>query len=340
LKTSSGKPSTPKTPATAVGGSRGQAALPAQTSRKPASAKQAREDLAATARQKQLPADPLAAMNIRSLAIRIGIPAAIAWIIAIAIPGWIPKVVVGVLTIVVAGFAIWGIRFAKRSRAVAQIVRDADTADARKDAIAKLETDFKKDDAAAVFAKAQLQLQEDPRAALRTLETLKLDKGVLSAVMADEARAQRAMIHLMLGETEEARDLSDRIDMSRHKEPKARAMMAAIVGEAWARTGQAKKAVELLETFDPADEAFAELRPQLLRSRAFAYAWANNMKSMKQTLRSLSSLNPQFLSGFITKKKHPMGVASKGVHPMLEKEAFDMLMKSGAIPRKMEMRRS
>lgn len=302
------------------------------------SAKQAREELAAAARQKELPADPLAAMNLKSLGIRIGIPALIAWGIALAIPGWIPKVIVGVLTLVIAGLALWAVRFAKRSRAVAQIVREADTAEARKEAIAKLDTDFKKDDSAAIFAKAQLQLQEDPRAALRTLETIKLDK-VMSAVMADETRSQRAMIHLMLGETEEARALCDHIDMTRHKEPKSRAMMAAIVAEAWARTGQAKRAVELLETFDPADEAYADLRPQLYRARAFAYAWTNNMKSMKQALRSLSGLNPQFLSGFITKKKHPMGVAPKGVHPILEKEAFEMVMRSGAAPRKMEFRR-
>lgn len=322
MKTTSGKPTAQKTEA-----------------KKKASASLAREDLVAAARKKEPPPDPLAAMNLRALAIRIGIPAAIAWVIALVIPGWIPKVIVGVLTLVVVGFSVWGLRFAKRSQKVAQIVREADTAEARKDAITKLETDFKKDDAAAVFAKAQLQLQEDPRAALRTLETIKLDKGVLSAVVADEARVQRAMIHLMLGETDEARALSDMIDMSRHKEPKARAMMAAIVGEAWARTGQAKRAVELLETFDPADEAFADLRPQLLRARAFAYAWANNMKLMKQTLRALSGLNPQFLSGFITKKKHPMGVSPKGVHPVLEKEAFDMVMRSGAMPRKMEFRR-
>jgi murein L,D-transpeptidase YcbB/YkuD len=147
------------------------------------------------------------------------------------------------------------------------------------------------------------------------------------------------MIHLMLGETDEARGLVDKIDMSRHKEAKTRAMMAAIVGEAWARTGQAKRAIELLETFDPNDAAYADLKPQLLRARAFAYAWANNTKPMKQALRSLSAMNPQFLSGFITKKKNPMGVSPRGVHPMLEKEAFEMLMKSGAVPRKMEFKR-
>ncbi|HLM72810.1 MAG TPA: hypothetical protein VK459_08960, partial [Polyangiaceae bacterium] len=157
--------------------------LPAK---KPPSPKQAREELAAALRDKPLPPDPLSALSLRSLGLRIGIPALIAWVIAFAIPGWIPKVVVGVLTLVAAGLAFWVIRFTSRSRAVAQIVREADTAEARKEAINKLDADFKKDDAAAVCAKAQLQLQEDPRAALRTLETIKLDK--VMAPMADEAR--------------------------------------------------------------------------------------------------------------------------------------------------------
>ncbi|AUX46664.1 hypothetical protein SOCE26_081710 [Sorangium cellulosum] len=302
------------------------------------SPKQQREQAIAALRGKP-PADPLAKLNPRSLALRAGIPALIVWAIALAIPGLWPKVVAGVLTVIVAGVLFWALRFATRTRAVAQIVQTADTAEARKDAIAKLDTEFKKDDAAATFAKAQLQMQEDPRAALRTLETINLDK--VMAPMADEARAQRGMIHLILSETDEARALVDKIDMTRHKEPKIRAMMAAIVGEAWARTGQATKAVDLLETFDPNDEAFAELKPQLLRARAFAYAWANNTKQMKNTLRSLSGMNPQYLSGFITKKKSPMGVPPRGVHPMLEKEAFEMLMRSGAVPRRMQqMKRS
>jgi hypothetical protein len=299
--------------------------------------RQQREQALAALRQQQKPADPLAQLNVRSLALRIGIPALIVWVIAFAISGVWPKIVAGVLTLLVAGILVWVLRFAKRSRAVAQIVQSADSAEARKDAITKLETDFKKDDTAAIFAKAQLQMQENPREALRTLETINLEK--VMAPMADEARAQRAMIHLILSETDEARELVDKIDMSRHKETKIRAMLAAIVGEGWARTGQARKAVELLETFDPSDEAYAELRPQLLRSRAFAYAWSNNMKQMKNALRGLASLNAQYLSSFITKKKNPMGVPPRGVHPALEKEAMDMLMRSGAVPRKMQMKR-
>lgn len=306
---------------------------PAQKS----SLKPKRED-AATARPKpQLPADPLSPANLKSLGMRLGIPLLVLWVGAFILNGWIPKAVVGVLTLGLAGLAFWAVRFAKRSRAVAQIVGGADTPEARKEALAKLETDFKKDDTAAIFAKAQLQMQEDPREALKTLEQVDLKK--VMAPVADEARIQRAMIHLLLGETEDARNLVDNVDLGRHKEAKTRATMAAIVGEAWARSGQAKKAVELLETFDPEDADYVDLRPQLLRSRAFAYAWASNTKQMKQTVRRLSQLNVQYLSGFITRKKHPMGVPPRGVHPMLEKEAFDIVSKSGAVPRQMQFKR-
>ena len=305
---------------------------------KKTSLKPSREDAATAARPKpQLPADPLSTANLKSMGMRLGIPVLVLWVGAFILNGWIPKAVVGALTLGLAILAIWAIRFAKRSRAVAQIVGGADTPEARKEALAKLETDFSKDDTAAIFAKAQLQMQEDPRAALKTLEQVNLQK--VMATVADEARIQRAMIHLLLGETEDARNLVDNVDISRHKEPKTRATMVAIIGEAWARSGQAKKAVELLETFDPEDADYVDLRPQLLRSRAFAYAWASNTKQMKQTVRRLSQLNVQYLSGFITRKKHPMGVPPRGVHPMLEKEAFDIVSKSGAIPRQMQFKR-
>jgi hypothetical protein len=311
---------------------------PAKPQSKKSSPKPLRDDLAAKQKQAPLPADPLSMEALRPLALRLGLPVLVLWIGAFLLHGWIPKAIMGGLTLALAGALLWALRYARRSRAVASIVRDAaDTPEARKDAIAKLEQDFKKDDTAAAFAKAQLQLQEDPRAALKTLESINLDKAL--APVADETRAQRAMIHLILGETDEARVLVDNIDMSRQKEPKTRGTMASIIGEAWARTGQAKKAVELLETLDLNDEVYADLRPQLLRARAFAYAWASDTKQMKATLRRLSQINPQYLMGFITKKKNPSGVSPRGVHPMLEKEAYDMVSRSGAVPRKMEFRR-
>ena len=279
-----------------------------------------RERLATDAKKKQTAPDPLSSENIRKMALRLGIPVLIGWVLAIWAGGWIIPSIMGVITIALIGVAVWAIRYAQRSKAVVEILQNADTPEARKEALAKLESGFKKDDTAAIFAKAQLEMQEDPRKALATLEQINLAK--VMATVADEARA-----------------LVDKIDLSRQSEVKARATLSAIVAEAFARSGDAKRAVELLDKFDLADDAFADLKPQLLRAKAFAYAWANNTKQMRRVLQELKGLNVQYLMGFVTKKKHPGGVSPRGVHPMLEKEAFDLVMKSGMVQRRMEMRR-
>jgi hypothetical protein len=60
---------------------------------------------------------------------------------------------------------------------------------------------------------------------------------------------------------------------------------------------------------------------------------------MKHVLRKMKGINIQLLMGFITKKKNPNGVNPRGVHPLLEREAYSMVMKSGAVPRKMQVKR-
>jgi methionine-rich copper-binding protein CopC len=217
------------------------------------------------------PPDPFSPENRKQLALRLGLPLLAGWIIAIAIPGWVPKVLAAIITGVALGLVAWAVRYAKKAKAVASIVQAApQTKEGRKEALEKLEAQFKKDDVAATFAKAQLQMQEDPRAALKTLEAIDLKK--VMAPVADEARAQRAMIHLVLGETDDAKVLVEPIDLSRHKEPRTRATLTAIVAESWSRAGQAKRAVELLDKIDDKDAAYAEIQPQLLRARAFAHA--------------------------------------------------------------------
>ncbi len=296
-----------------------------------------RERLATDSRKKQTAPDPLSPENLKKMGIRLGIPVVVGWVLAVVIGHWIAFAVMGLITVALAGVAIWAIRYARRSKAVVEILQNADTAEGRKEALEKLSTNFKKDDTAAVFARAQLEMQEDPRKALATLEQINLAK--VMAPVADEARGQRAMIHLILGETDDAKFLVDKIDLSRHTEVKSRATLTAIVGEAFARSGEAKRAVELLDKFDLNDAAFDDLKPQLLRAKAFAYAWANNTKQMKKTLQDLKAINVQFLMGFVTKKRHPGGVSPRGVHPMLEKEAFDLVMKSGMVQRRMEFKR-
>jgi len=272
-------------------------------------------------------ADPLAMLNWKSLALRVGPILAIVWVLAILAGRWWATLAAAIVTLLIAGAIGWALRFAKKTQQVSSLVTAAETPEARKEALAKLETDFKKTDTAATFAKAQLLLHEDPRKALAVLEEINLEK--VMAPIADETRAQRAMIHLLLGEADKARVLVDGIELSRHQQAKARAMMTAIIGEAWARTGQAKKAVDLLTVIDPEDAEYAELKPQLYRSRAFAHAAVNDTKAMKKDVHQLARINPQLLGGFMTKK----------VHPLLAKEAKHQLERLGAIPRKMIQQR-
>jgi hypothetical protein len=262
---------------------------------------------------------------MKSAGLRIGIPVLIVWVIAILIGHPVGLILAGVITVAAAGLVGWAYYYMNKSKKVAGILRSADTSTAagRKEALEQLESGAGKGDAAALFAKAQILMHEDPRKALEVLEQINLDKTL--APVADEARGQRAMIHLLLGEVDRARTLVDAIELSRHDNIKSRANLGSVIAETWARTGQAKRACDTLDLFDPEVDDLEELRPQLYRARAFAAAATNDGKRMKLALRKLKAINPQLLGGFVQKK----------VHPVLEREARQMLMSSGAVPKKM-----
>jgi hypothetical protein len=266
---------------------------------------------------------------MRSAALRIGIPVGVIWIVIILIGNKWGFVAGGVVTFAALGIVGWALLQMRKSSKVADILRGADTSTAggRKEALEQLESRAGKGDAAALFAKAQILMHEDPRKALEVLEQINLNKEL--APVADEARGQRAMIHLLLGEVDRARSLVDAIDLSRHDQAKSRASLASVIGEAWARSGQGKRANDTLDLFDPENAELADVKPQLYRARAFAAASANDVKRMKHALRKLRSINPQLLGGFVQKK----------VHPLLEKEARQMLMQSGVVPKKMVRQR-
>jgi hypothetical protein len=68
------------------------------------------------------------------------------------------------------------------------------------------------------------------------------------------------------------------------------------------------------------------MRVQMWRARAFACAGAGDMKGAARALKKLIDVNPQLLGMFVGAKK---------IHPMLQQEAKQLLMRSGAVPRKM-----
>jgi hypothetical protein len=271
--------------------------------------------------------------QIRQLLFRLAIPVVGAWVIcglfATLVYSRVWKgVLIGIptlVTVLAIGLIVFALRQAKKARGVAGILSRVETAEDRKAAIAEL--DGKKNDPSAIFAKAQLELQEDPKKALATLERIDLAKVMAS--VADEARGQRALIHLMLGDVNDARNLVGGIDLKRHQEPRTRALLAAVSAEAWARSSEAKRAVDTLNLFDPEDSAFEQLRPQLYRAWCYAYAYTNDLAGMKRSLKKLLAQDPRLLGGFMLKR----------THPLLQKEAKKLLEQSGQIPRKVQIQR-
>jgi hypothetical protein len=275
--------------------------------------------------------DPLGKEQLKGMLFRIGLPVLAIWmlcgLIATVVVSQTAKIVLisipALLTLGALGLVGFALRQAKKARGVAGILSNVETQEDRKAALSQLDAKYKKNDPAALFAKAQLELQDDPKKALATLEQIDLAK--VMATVADEARGQRGMIHLMLGEVSDARRLVDGITLSRHQEPRTRAMLAAVCGEAWARSGAAKKATETLGLFDPEEAAFEPIRPQLYRALAFAAAHVGDAKAMKRALRRLSSQDPRLLAGFLMKR----------THPLLQKEAKRLIEQSGIAPRRM-----
>jgi hypothetical protein len=263
----------------------------------------------------------------RKLFLRVGGVVVLAWAVALVLSRWsiIPVIVAAVLTVAAGGISVWVIRYVNKSRELGALLRSAgETEEGRQEALRKLGTDFKKGDVQALVARSQLEMQDDPRKALATLESIDLDRQI--SPVADQVRCTRATIHLQLGELSEARALVDKMEIGKQQEPKTRAMFAAVAGEAWGRTGQAKKAVELLELFNPDDPEYGEMRVQMWRARAFAHVAAGDMKGTSRALKKLLEMSPQLLGMF---------VGTKRVHPMLQQEAKQILMRSGAVPRKM-----
>jgi hypothetical protein len=278
---------------------------------------------------------PDARAQIRALLGRLAIPVLAGWVLCGSIAAFVHSktwqaVLIGIpaaVTVLAVGLVIYALRQAKKAQGVANILGKVETEEDRKAAIAELEAGSNKKDPAAIFAKAQLELQTDPKQALKTLERIDLAK--VMAPVADEARGQRALIHLMLGDVSEARTLVSSIDLKRHQEPRTRAMLASVSAEAWARGGDSKKALETLGLFDPEDSVYEQLRPQLYRAYAYAYAYTSDLTGMKRMLKKLVTIDPRLLGGFLTKR----------THPMLQKEAKKLLEQSGAVPRKMMIQR-
>ncbi len=168
-------------------------------------------------------------LDLKKVFVRVGLILGVIWVAAAVIAHWtvIPLFVAGALTVAGIGAAIWIVRYVNKSRELGALLKGAqESEEGRKEALAQLETKFKKGDVQATIARAQLEMQEDPRKALATLESVDLSKQI--GPVADQVRCTRATIHLQLGEVQEARSLVDKMELGKQQEVKTRAMFAAV----------------------------------------------------------------------------------------------------------------
>lgn len=291
-------------------------------------AREARAELRELARP-----DPDAALGrvkgqLKTAAKVVAIALVVIWLLALGfwsgLDSFVPLYVAGVLSVAVAVGVGLVLRNLRRSEAYGALLAGGDelSPEERKARIEKLSADADKGDANAIMAKAQLEMQDAPREALATLEKVNLDKA--QKFVAAQVRTMRAMLHLNLGEVKDARVLADAVVLDSAPDPKTRANLAAVVSEAWARSGNPIEASELLDKYDPDDKELAEIRMQLLRARVFTAAHRSDLPGMKRHLKSLMAISPQLAAMFVGQKR---------IHPLLEAEAKKALEKSGMLPR-------
>lgn len=297
-------------------------------------------------KNKQEAADELSALNrtgkaqkeaqatikrqVMTVAKIAGIALVVIWALAIGfwsgLDNTIPLFVAASLTVGLGVLAFLVQRNLGRSEELGALLsEDSDLSPEERDArLKKLDESVDKGDAGAIIAKAQLQMQQEPRDALTTLEKANLEKA--PKLLAGQIRGMRAMIHLNLGEAQAARPLADAIDLSKAPDPKSRANLAGVVAEAWARSGNPIEASELLDKYNPEDKDFEDVKVQLLRARVFAAVHKNDLPTMKKALKGLAEVSPQLMALFVGQKR---------IHPLLQQEAKKVLEQSGFVPRQM-----
>ena len=271
--------------------------------------------------------------QIRTLARVVIIALIVVWLLAFGFYGGlgsiIPLIVAGVLTVAAAIGAFFVRRNMAKSAALGDLIGDPDMSpEERAKRIAKIEDKVEKGDVSAILTKAQIQMQEDARAALATLESANLEKA--PKLVANQVRGMRAMIHLNYGEVQAARKLADEIPLDKTPDPKARANLAGIVAEAWARSGNPIEAGELMDKYDPEAADMADVKVQLWRARAFSSAHRNDLGGMRKAMKQLQEVSPQLLGIFVGQKR---------VHPLLAKEARKRLEKAGFARQQVQMAR-
>src|SRR5690348_2779648 len=195
----------------------------------------------------EAPAPPQVTGFKKKTLIWIGVITAAAWAFAIQTGSTVLMIIIGVLTLVLAGVMLWAYRQIRKQRGLINVLQGAaESPEARREALAKLSEGKDATSPTNVFARAQLMGADDPKGALKLLDTIELKS--YPPAMQDDVSLLRTQLCLSMGRTADARKAADTMNLDNPSRAEIRPMAASIVAEAWARTGKPKEALALLET--------------------------------------------------------------------------------------------
>ncbi len=248
--------------------------------------------------------------------IMIGLVTAAAWAFAIYTGSLVLQIIVGVLTLAMLTLMFISFRMlAKQKKVVSLLQGSTASPEARRDALQKLGEGKDADSPTNIFARAQLQAQDEPEAALRLLDRVELSK--YPPMMQDDVSLLRCQLCLGTGRTQEARKSADLINLDNPSRAQMKAMSSAIVAEAWARTGKSKDALVILEAIEYPKENRDQIEVQARISRIFARFASNQRGAARNELNALANENPDYLGKFV--------MPQFKVHPELQKLARSVL---------------
>lgn len=241
---------------------------------------------------------------------------AAAWAFAISTGSLVVQIIVGVLTLALLVIMWLSFRMLRKQKRVVSLLQGSQASpEARKDALAKLAEGKDADSPTNIFARAQLQAQDDPDAALRLLDRVELK--AYPPMMQDDVSLLRVQLCLGLGRTQDARKSADLINLDNPQRAQMKAMGSALVAEAWARTGKSKDALALIENIDYPKENREQIEIQVRIARIFARFAANQRGAARNELNALANDNPDYLGKFV--------LPQFKVHPELQKLARSVL---------------
>ncbi|HEY0253713.1 MAG TPA: hypothetical protein VGC41_19415 [Kofleriaceae bacterium] len=262
------------------------------------------------------PAAPAVGGIKKKTLITIAVVTLAVWAFAVQTGSTALMIVVAVLTALLIGVLVWALLMLRKQRGLVGILQGAASSpEARREALAKLDAQKDANSPINVFARAQLLAADDPKGALKLLEGV--DNSKFHAAMQDDVQLLKAQLYLSSGQTQNARKAADTINLDNPERKEIRSMAAAIVSEAWARTGKPKEALALVETIELPKKDAEQIAVQIKVVKVFAKFAANQRGAARTELQQLAEQDVNNLGRFL--------MAQFRVHPELQKLARSVL---------------